>query len=160
MGRGGRLDQVAVHETISTLPLAFTCVKDLRDVQWHLIYLGVVEFYSDKLVDSPDNTTAARTFNVAQHTNILGGDKVDGDTFTTESSTTADTVNVILSVRGQVVVDDKRHLLDIDTTSEQIGGNENTRRARTELLHQDLTLLLLHVTVLGIIALVSQLFPS
>ena len=46
-----RLDQIAVYETISTLPLAFTCGKNLRDVQWHLVNLGVVEFYSDSLVN-------------------------------------------------------------------------------------------------------------
>ena len=45
-----RLDQIAVYETISTLPLAFTCGKNLRDVQWHLVNLGVVEFYSDQSV--------------------------------------------------------------------------------------------------------------
>ena len=102
---------------------------------------------------------------------------VDSNTFATESAGATDTMNVVFTIsvgpvmsintmyktghsRRKVVIDDQRHLLDIDTTSEQIGGNENTRRARTELLHQDLTLLLLHVTVLGIIALVSQLFPS
>lgn len=156
-----RLDQIAMHETISILPPAFTCGKNLRNVQWHLVNLGVVELCSDQSVNQRhSNTASTRTFNVAEHANVLGGDKVDGDTLTTETTATANTMDVVLPVRGQVVVDDKRHLLDIDTPSEQIGGNENTRRARTELLHQDLALLLLHVTVLGIIALGPQLSTS
>ena len=41
-------------------------------------------------------------------------------------------------------VDDQRHLLDVDTTGEQA-----TRRARAELLHDHLALALVHVTVHG-----------
>ena len=43
----------------------------------------------------------------------------------------------------------KRDLLDVDTTGEQVGGDEDTRRARAELLHDDLALLLVHVAVHG-----------
>ena len=89
-----------------------------------------------------------RTFNIPKHPHILRCDKVDGDTLTTETSTTADTVDVVLAVRGEIVVDDERDLLDIDTTSEEISRDEDTRGSRAELLHQDLALLLLHITML------------
>ena len=58
-------------------------------------------------------------------------------------------VNVVLPVGGQVIVDDQRDLLDVDSTSEQIGRDEDARRARAELTHDDVTLLLVHVAVLG-----------
>jgi hypothetical protein len=103
----------------------------VRDVERHLIDLGVVEL-----------------LNITQHTNVLGGDKVDGNTLTTETATTTNTMDVVLAVGGEIVVDDERDLLDVDTTGEQVGGDEDTGRSRTELLHEELTLLLVHVTVL------------
>lgn len=58
-------------------------------------------------------------------------------------------MNVVFAIGRQIVVDDARDLLYIDTTSEQISGDEYTRRACTELSHDDLTLTLVHVTVHG-----------
>lgn len=102
------------------------------DVEGHLVDLGVVE-----------------GLNLAHHLDVLGGDEVDGDTLTTETTTTTDTVDVVLLGGGEVVVDDERNLLDVDTTGEEVGGDQDTRRAGTELLHDDLTLVLVHVTVHG-----------
>jgi hypothetical protein len=56
-------------------------------------------------------------------------------------------VDVVLLGGREVVVDDERDLLDVDTTGEEVGGDEDPRRARAELLHDDLALALLHVTV-------------
>lgn len=58
-------------------------------------------------------------------------------------------MDVVLAVGGQIVVDNQRDLLDIDATGEQVSGNEDTRRAGTELLHDNITLGLFHVTVHG-----------
>lgn len=41
----------------------------------------------------------------------------------------------------------KRDLLNVDTTGEQVGRDEDARRARAELLHDDLALALLHIAV-------------
>lgn len=57
-------------------------------------------------------------------------------------------MNVVLSVVRQVVVDDHGNLLNINTTSEKIGCDENTTRAGPELLHDHLSFLLRHFTVL------------
>ena len=57
-------------------------------------------------------------------------------------------MDVVLAVRRDVVVDDERHLLHVNTTGEQIGGDEHTRRARTELAHDQVTVVLVHVSVL------------
>jgi len=58
-------------------------------------------------------------------------------------------VDVVLLGGGKVVVDDQRDLLDIDTTGEQVSGDQDTGRTGSELLHDDLTLSLVHVTVHG-----------
>ena len=58
-------------------------------------------------------------------------------------------MDVVLSVGGQVVVDDQGHLLDIDATGQEVGGDEDTRGAGPELPHDDVSLLLVHVSVHG-----------
>jgi hypothetical protein len=93
--------------------------------------------------------SAVELLNLSHHAHIVGGDKVDGDTLATETTTTTDTVDVVLAVSGEIVVDDQRDLLDINTTGQKIGGDQDTRRAGTELLHDDITLGLVHVSVHG-----------
>lgn len=58
-------------------------------------------------------------------------------------------MDVVLTVGGKVVVDDQGNLLDIDTTGQKVGGDEDTGRTGTELLHDNVTLTLVHVTVHG-----------
>lgn len=107
-------------------------LDEVGHVHGHLLDLGAVEL-----------------FDLTHHADIVSGDKVDSDTLTTETATTTDTVDVVLTVGGKVVVDDQRDLLDVDTTSQQIGGDEDTRGARAELLHDKVTLGLVHITVHG-----------
>ena len=57
-------------------------------------------------------------------------------------------MNVVFLVAGQVVVDDEGNLLDIDTTSQQIGRDQNARGTGAELLHDIVAMGLLHVSVL------------
>lgn len=102
------------------------------NVHGHLLDLGAVEL-----------------LNFAHHTDIVSGDEVDGNTLTTETTTTTDTVDVVLTVAGQVVVDDQRDLLDINTTGKKVSGDQHTRRSRAELLHDNVTLGLFHITVHG-----------
>lgn len=112
--------------------LFFFCLDEVSDVHGHLLNLGAVEL-----------------LNLAHHADIVSGDEVNRNTLTTETTTTTDTVDVVLAVGGKIVVDDKGDLLDIDTAGKEIGGDEDTRRAGTELLHNQVTLSLVHVTVHG-----------
>jgi hypothetical protein len=48
-------------------------------------------------------------------------------------------VNVVLTVGGEIVVDDQGNLLDIDTTGEEVSGDQDTGGARAELLHDNIT---------------------
>ena len=56
-------------------------------------------------------------------------------------------MNVVLTVGGEIVVDDEGNLLNVDTTGQKISGDQDTRRTRSELLHNQITLSLVHVTV-------------
>lgn len=102
------------------------------NVHGHLLDLGAVE-----LLD------------LTHHADVVSGDEVDGNTLTTETTTTTDTVDVVLAVGGKVVVDDQGDLLDIDTTGQKVSGDQDTGRSRAELLHDNITLGLLHITVHG-----------
>ena len=57
-------------------------------------------------------------------------------------------MNVVFSVSGEVIVDDEGDLLDVDASGQQVGGDEDSGRARAELAHDDVTFLLVHVAVL------------
>ena len=107
-------------------------LDEVSNVHGHLLDLGAVE-----LLD------------LTEHANIVGGDEVDGNTLTTETTTTTDTVNVVLAVGGKIVVDDQGNLLDIDTTGQKVSGDQDTGGTGAELLHDNITLALLHVTVHG-----------
>ena len=67
------------------------------------------KFLDDRLVE---------TLDVLEETFVFGGNKVDGNTLTTETTGTTDTVKVIFGLRRQVKVDDQGNLLDVDTTGE------------------------------------------
>lgn len=56
-------------------------------------------------------------------------------------------MDVVLTVIGQIVVNHEGHLLDVDTTGQQIGGDQDTGGARTELAHDNVTLFLFHLAV-------------
>jgi len=68
---------------------------------------------------------AVKLLNLAHHAHVLGGDEVDRNTLAAETTTTTDAMDVVLAVSGKIVVDDQGNLLDIDTTGQKIGGDEN-----------------------------------
>jgi hypothetical protein len=92
---------------------------------------------------------AVKLLNLAHHAHILSGNEVDGNSLTTETTATTDAVNVVLAISGEVVVDDQGNLLDIDATGKEVGGDQDTGRSGTELLHNQVALSLVHVAVHG-----------
>lgn len=108
------------------------CLDEVGNVHGHLLDLGAVEL-----------------LNLTHHADIIGGDEVDGNTLTAETATTTNAMDVVLTVGREVVVDDEGNLLDIDTTGQEISGDQDTGRTGTELLHDQITLSLVHVTVHG-----------
>lgn len=107
-------------------------LDEVGDVHGHLLDLSAVEL-----------------LNLTHHSDVVSGDEVDGDTLSAETTTTTNSVDVVLAVGGKVVVDDQGNLLDIDTTGQEISGDQDTGRAGSELLHDQVTLGLVHVTVHG-----------
>src|SRR5579859_3688465 len=124
------------------MPLSVRHTLDqVGDVHWHLLDLSRVEL-----------------LNITHHSDILSGNKVDCNTnvstslrrtvpLATETTTTTDSVDIVFAVGGKIVVDDQGDLLDINTTSQQIRGNQHTRRSTSKLLHNDISLRLVHITV-------------
>ena len=56
---------------------------------------------------------------------LLSDDEVDGDTLSAESAAATDSVQVVLDGGGEVVVNNQRDLLHVDTSGKQIGGDQN-----------------------------------
>jgi len=65
-------------------------LDEIGNVHWHLLDLSAIEL-----------------FNFPHHTHILRSNEVDSDAFSSKTSTTSDTMDVVLTVRWKVIVDDK-----------------------------------------------------
>merc|ERR1719231_1811012 len=76
--------------------------NEISNIHWHLLDLCVVE-----LLD------------VTQVADISLRQEVDRDALTAKSTAAPDSVNIILAVCGEVVVDNERDLLDIDTAGQR-----------------------------------------
>lgn len=106
-------------------------LKQVCNVSRHFFNLGVVE-----------------TFNFLEDVEIFVGHEVDGNSLTTETTRTANSVNVLVEVLlGDVVVDDQRDLVHIDTTSHQISSDQHSAAASSEFVQNDVTFLLVDQTV-------------
>ena len=72
---------------------------------------------------------------------------IDGHAFPAKATRTTDAVDIILTVAGQIVVDDQANLLHIDTTSPHVSRDQHAAVALAELLHNAVTFLLGHLSV-------------
>jgi hypothetical protein len=104
--------------------------SQLVEIGGHLVDLGVV-----------------MVLDLLEEACVLGQDKVDRSSLSSESTSAADSMDVVLLLHGKLVVDDETNLLDIDTSSEQVGGDQDSDGTGSELLHDDFTLLLVHLSV-------------
>jgi len=78
---------------------------------------------------------------------ILGQHEVDGSTLSTVTTSSTDSVDVVFLLEGQLVVDNETNLLHINTSGKQVSGDEYTDGAGTELLHDNVSAELVHLTV-------------
>merc|ERR1712087_881019 len=109
------------------------------------IYLNQVSNVHGHLV----NLCIVKLLDILQRSLVFVSHEVDGHTLTAESSTPTDPVDVVFSVGRQVVVDDQRDLLDVDTSGQQVSGDQDTGGPGAEFSHDDVPLLLVHVAVHG-----------
>ena len=84
----------------------------------------------------------------------------DGDTLTAGAAGSADPMHVRLGGTGDVVVDNVRHVLDVESARGDVGGDEQIGGVGAELLHDAIALLLTETTVqcLGAIATAVERF--
>jgi len=87
------------------------------------------------------------TLDLTEDVDVLLGDEVDGNTLTTVAATTTNTMEVVLLVGGQIVVDDDVDVVNVNTTGNQIGGDEDTAGAGAEGAHDLLTVTADHISV-------------
>lgn len=95
------------------------------------------------------NLSGIVAFDFLHHGGIIGDDKVDGNSLPSETTRATNAMEVVLLLLREVVVDDDRDLLDVDTTGKEIGGDEDTSLAIAELLHDGVALILTHISVQG-----------
>lgn len=95
------------------------------------------------------NLSRVVTFDFLHHGGIVGDDKVDGNSLPSETTRATNAMEVVLLLLREVVVDDNGDLLDVNTTSKEIGGDEDTGLAIAELLHDGVALILTHISVQG-----------
>ena len=73
--------------------------SQLIEVSWHLVNLSVV-----------------MVLDVLQEAGVLWQHEVDGGSLSSKSTGSTDSVDVVLLLQGQLVVDDKTNLLHVDTS--------------------------------------------
>lgn len=112
--------------------------------------LGHVALDIDTLLWVLGKLDAEPLLNLLEHLLVLlGADEADGHTLGTKTASTTDTVEVAVSVGGQVVIDGQVDTLDIDTTTEDVGRDTDALLELLELLVTLDTLLLAHTRVDG-----------
>ena len=85
----------------------------------------------------------------AQHAALAGSHEQDGLALATGTAGTADTVNVGFGIVRNVVVHHVGDALDVQTTGDYVGGDQDVQLALTQLVDGTLTQLLRDVTVQG-----------
>ena len=78
---------------------------------------------------------------------ISGGDQRKGFSAVFRSGGTSDTMDVVLGIMRYVIIDDKRHIGDVDTSRDHIGGDEDCHLTIPEIQHHLVPLLLLEIGV-------------
>ena len=97
--------------------LASICVELLK-VLWHLLDLGIVMI-----------------LDLSNELGIVWYDKVDSNTLSTKSSSSTDSVNVVFLFEWELIVDDESNLLNIDTSGQEISGNEDSCGTCSKFFH-------------------------
>ena len=110
-----------------------------------VIYLGDRPNLGAKLVLDP-----------VERKPVVIGDQVDGDAEMAEATRTADPMQVRLRHLGKIEVNHHVHGLYVDTASEQVGANQITTEARSEIVEYPVPVGLRHFGV-DVVAAVTQL---
>lgn len=100
------------------------------DVHWHFVNLdGII------LLD------------VFQNSDIVVFNEVYGDTFSTESSGSTDSMDVVFPGCGEIVVNNQGDLLDVDTSTPHVCCDQNSTVSVSEVGHNFVSFFLIHFSV-------------
>ena len=80
---------------------------------------------------------------------VVRKDEVNGNTLSTESTGSTNSVNVVFLFVWELVVNNKSDLLNINTSCKKIGGDENSGSTGSGFLHNGISLDLIHLTMHG-----------
>ena len=72
------------------------------------------------------NLSVEMVLDLLNELGILRKDEVNCSTLSTETTCSTNSMNVVLLLEGELVVDNKTDLLNINTSSKKISSNENT----------------------------------
>ena len=81
------------------------------------------------------NTDLEGTLNVRQGIQVLLSNERNGRTLTSGTCRTTDTVDVVLSIMGCIIVDDHRDVVDVNASGHDIRSNQQVHLMSTEQLH-------------------------
>jgi len=87
--------------------------------------------------------------NFSDEFGVVRKDEVDGDSLSSESTSSTDSMNVVLLLVWKFVVNNETNLLDINTSSKEIGGDKDSGGTSSEFLHDGVSLDLIHLSVHG-----------
>src|SRR5690242_11389717 len=90
----------------------------------------VVEFFGTFAHDP----AADKAFERAQGVLILRRHKADGIAHRVRAARSADAVNIILGVHGEIIIDDVRDAVHIDAPRGDVGGDQHAHGTRLEIL--------------------------
>ena len=92
-------------------------------------------------------TGQQQLFQIVKERRIVFGAEGYGSAVLARTSRTTDTMRVVFDGLGHVVIDDQRHVLDVDTTSGHVGGHQDVLGSRFQVRERKFTLLLALTTV-------------
>jgi hypothetical protein len=87
--------------------------------------------------------------NFSNEFSVIWKNEVNSCTFSTESTSSTNSMNVVLLSVWELVVDNKTNLLYINTSSKKISGDQYSSGTSSELLHDGVSLLLFHLSMHG-----------
>ena len=80
---------------------------------------------------------------------ITGKYEVNCSSFSSKSTCSTDSVNVVFLFERKLVVDNETYLLDVNSSCEQVSGDEYSGGSSSELFHDHVSLDLVHFSVHG-----------
>lgn len=114
---------------IKDFVIFYNSVVNFSKVQWQLFH-----FASILLFDQRHWSSVSLCYQVNCHT------------FSSQSPCSSNPVNILLQRVWHVVVNHQIHLLDINSSTNQVSRYQNSRLSLTELFHHSSPLLIWHVT--------------